>query len=263
MQLSEIDYPPRLQAERALNEWCILSGYRGSQAHGMYIPNSDPDSFDDIDIMAICVPTVEYYYGLKEYGSRGTKEIMDDPWDVVIYEYRKFIRLLSNANPNVLSMLWLKEYHRLTKAGQLLVDNRMMFSTQKAYKSFVGYAYSQLKKMTAFKFEGYMGEKRKSLVRKYGYDCKNASHCIRLLRMGIEFLQTGELTVERPDAEELLAIKHGSMSLTDVQDMAEGLFVDMKSYGGKCSLPTNPDMDAITQLAIKIAETHRGESCNA
>ena len=49
-----------------------------------------------------------------------------------------------------------------------------------------------------------MGEKRKAIVRKYQYDVKNAAHLIRLLRMGIEFLETGELRVFRAmDAEEL------------------------------------------------------------
>ena len=55
--------------------------------------------------------------------------------------------------------------------------------------------------------KGYMGEKRKRLVEKFGYDTKNASHLIRLLRMGMEFLVDGELHVEREDAKELLRIK--------------------------------------------------------
>lgn len=34
-------------SDPGLNEWCILLGYRGSVAHGMYVPNSDPNSIDD------------------------------------------------------------------------------------------------------------------------------------------------------------------------------------------------------------------------
>jgi len=56
---------------------------------------------------------------------------------------------------------------------------------------------------------GYMGKKRRELVRRVGYDAKNAAHLIRLLRMGIEFLTEGTLYVERPDAAELLDIKRG------------------------------------------------------
>jgi len=52
--------------------------------------------------------------------------------------------------------------------------------------------------------------KRRELVRRLGYDAKNAAHLIRLLRMGIEFLTEGTLHVERVDAPELLDIKHGA-----------------------------------------------------
>ena len=44
---------------------------------------------------------------------------------------------------------------------------------------------------------GYMGQKRRELVRRVGYDDKNAAHLIRLLRMGIEFLTEGTIYVER------------------------------------------------------------------
>jgi predicted nucleotidyltransferase len=204
---------------KGLSDWCILLGYRGSIAHGMYIPNSDPNSIDDKDLMAVCVPPIDHYLGLKQYGSRGTKEIKENEWDIVIYEATKMIRMLMNGNPNVLSMLWLEDKHYIkrTKAGQLLIDNRDLFVGKHVYKSFVGYASGQLKRMTHFSFEGYMGEKRKKLVDKYKFDVKNASHLIRILRMGIEFLIEGKLTVERFDSQQLLEIKRGEWSLEKVK----------------------------------------------
>ena len=39
----------------------------------MYEPPENPLSIDDKDTMAICVPSLAYYYGLSEYGSRGTR----------------------------------------------------------------------------------------------------------------------------------------------------------------------------------------------
>jgi len=73
-------------------------------------------------------------------------------------------------------------------------------------------------------YHGHMGEKRKKLVDKFGYDTKNAAHLIRLLRMGIEFLKDGELYVERFDAGELLSIKRGEWALEAVNKEAERLF---------------------------------------
>jgi predicted nucleotidyltransferase len=78
-------------------------------------------------------------------------------------------------------------------------------------------------------FSGYMGEKRKRLVAKYGYDCKNAAHLIRLMRMCIEFLETGQLNVYRTrDAEHIKSIKAGRFSLEEVKGEAMMLFEQAK-----------------------------------
>jgi hypothetical protein len=69
-----------LSLDAGLDSWCILHGYRGSIAHGMYEPPENPDSIDDKDTMAICVPPLTHYFGLKEYGSKGTREIKRNEW---------------------------------------------------------------------------------------------------------------------------------------------------------------------------------------
>jgi predicted nucleotidyltransferase len=90
----------------ALRDWSCLEVWRGSIAHGTYVPNDDPLSIDDKDLIGICIPPAEYYVGLRQFGSRGTEEIQSDPWDVVVYEHRKALRLLAKGNPNMLCMLW-------------------------------------------------------------------------------------------------------------------------------------------------------------
>jgi len=240
-----------------IGEWNIIHGYRGSIAHGIYIPNTDPFSIDDKDTMGICVPPKEYYIGLKEFGSRGTKEIKRNEWDIVIYEAKKAISLLSIGNPNILSLLWLspKYYINITPAGQLLIDNRDLFIGKHVYKSFTGYAYSQLHKMEHFVFEGYMGSKRKEIVTKLGYDCKNAAHLIRLLRMGIEFLNDGVLYVEREDAPQLLDIKRGKWTLDQVKAESDRLFKLADESYLRSNLPTNVNKDKINDLCVSIIET--------
>jgi predicted nucleotidyltransferase len=122
------------EEEPGLGSWAILHGYRGSVAHGMYEPPENPLSIDDKDTMAICVPPLDYYYGLSEYGSRGTREIKRGEWDVVIYEARKAVRMLAQGNPNILSLLWLPEnlYIARTPAGQHLIDHRGIFVAEAA-----------------------------------------------------------------------------------------------------------------------------------
>lgn len=240
----------------ALGEWCILMAYRGSIAHGMYMPSSEPGSVDDKDVMAVCVPPLDYYYGLKEFGSRGTMEIKRGEWDIVIYEVRKFVRLLAQGNPNVLMMLWLEPnmYLKETGAGRMLVDARQLFVGKHVYKAFTGYAYGQLHRMTHMACEGYMGEKRKRLVEKFGYDTKNAAHLIRLLRMGAEFLVEGNLEVLRHDAPQLLEIKRGEWSLERVKAEAEhGFRAAEQAYIGS-SLPANVDREKINKLCLEVVQ---------
>lgn len=245
-----------IRENKGLGEWNILHCYRGSIAHGMYIPNNDPLSIDDKDTLAICVPTKEYYLGLREFGSRGTQEIKRDEWDIVVYDSKKALAMLAQGNPNIISCLWVsgKNYLNLTDAGRLLIKNRNLFVGKHAYRSFVGYAAGQLHRMENYKFEGYMGEKRKQLVKQFGYDTKNAAHLIRLLRMCIEFLTDGELYVERMDASQLLDIKKGKWTLEQVKAESQRLFISAEEAYIHSTLPKDVDYDKINSLSVELVE---------
>lgn len=239
------------ETQELLPDQLILLGYRGSIAHGTYVPSTDPCGADDKDVLGVFVGPPEHYIG---FGRREHYERFKNEWDVVCYELRKFARLLLKSNPNVLSLLWLNEnrflyQHRL---GKRLRANRHLFVSKAAYHSFNGYAYGQFKRMTQFKFNGYMGEKRKALVQKFGYDCKNAAHLIRLLRMGIEFLVEGVLFVERKDAPQLVSIKKGEWTLEQVKKEAERLFVQAEEAYMRSTLPDKPDRDAAEKLVMDI-----------
>jgi predicted nucleotidyltransferase len=247
-----------LRENPGIGDWCVLHGWRGSIAHGMYVPSNDPDSIDDKDTMAVCVPPIDHYFGLKDFGSRGTQEIKRGEWDIVVYEIRKMIRLLAQGNPNVLSLLWLKPnlYLKRTETGEMLIENRDLFVGRHVYMPFIGYAKGQLHRMTHFPDvkQAYMGEKRARLVERHGYDTKNAAHLIRILRMGIEFLRDGELIVDRGgyDATELLEIKRGEWPIEKVTEEADRLFKRADDTYDRCSLPTKPDAERVNRLCVEV-----------
>jgi predicted nucleotidyltransferase len=231
----------------------IFLGYRGSIAHGMYVPNTDPNSIDDKDVMGVFVAPVSHYIGTKKV--KETREKWYKEWDCVYYEVIKFIKLLEKGNPNVLSLLWIDDKYIIHESPEweLFRENRDAFSSKNVYHSFVGYAHGQLHRMTHMSFDGYMGEKRKALVEKYGYDCKNAAHLCRLLKMGIEFLTEGILYVERKnDATQLLEIKRGEWSLEKVKDEADRLFDLCYEAYIHSSLPPKPDSEKINKMCIDI-----------
>jgi predicted nucleotidyltransferase len=235
----------------------ILVGYRGSIAHGMYLPNTDPNSVDDKDVLAVTVGPPDRYLGLNRF--EGVERQIGE-WDVVNYELLKFVRLLLKSNPNVLSLLWLAEQHYIYRSdsGRNLISYRDTFVSKHIYHSFTGYAHGQLRRMTHHEYLGYMGAKRKALVDKYGYDCKNAAHLIRLLRMGIEFLNEGNLHVLREDAPQLLEIKTGQWTLQQVKDEAQRLFRRAEDAYDRSTLPNAPDRDAANNLVWSILEDHLG-----
>jgi uncharacterized protein len=239
----------------------ILCGLRGSMAQNTYVPSTDPNSVDDIDLMGIYLAPKSYYIGLGK-GKRYRKAIerFINEWDVVSYELRKFVNLLLKSNPNVLSLLWIKSEDyidlgkdimpRLYKVfGEDLVSNRDLFSSKLAYRAFTGYAYGQMKRMEKKNKEGYMGAKREELVNRFGYDVKNASHLIRLLKMGIEFLDTGKLNVFRSvDAEELIDIKTGKWTLEDIKKYSKDLFEKAKTVYNSSPLPEEPDCKKVEEI---------------
>ena len=239
------------------NMWdnSIVLMYRGSLAHGTYIPDSNPGSIDDKDIFGIAMPPRDWFFGLRDFEQFERKE---QYWDVLIYDLRKCVRLLLKANPNVLNALFTSKDLLLKTSPQfeLLQENRHFFVSKAIYPSFCGYAYGQLKKMENMAYKGYMGEKRKGLVDKFGYDTKNAQHLIRLQRQGIEFLKTGELVVVRPDAEELKQIKLGQWSIEKVKEVAEIQFGLMEKAYKESSLPEHPDRKAADLLVQKIQEDY-------
>lgn len=228
--MSELNDPKEARETLAvLESYCILKGYRGSIAHNTY---DEKLGIDDKDIMGIIVPHEDVIFGIRnmETIERMWEEKLSQKrkiiWDVVYYTLPKYLRLILKQNPNVIMLLWLAEKHYLkrTKWGNLLIENRDELLSKQCYKSFSGYAYGQLHRMTHHAPTGRMGAKRKALVEKFGFDVKNASHLIRLLKMGLEVLTTGEMIVERPDNNMLLEIKRGEWGLQKVLDYSSKLF---------------------------------------
>ena len=304
--------------------------YRGSIAHGMFIPSDDPKSIDDIDLMGFVFGSKENYFGLSEWGSRGTKEIKEGCYDVVLYEIRKAVSLLLQGNPNIMSMLWVEAQHTLLRgpAAKALIGHRHLFHGKHVYNAFAGYAHQQMEKMETRKPEelreylavtaelkyrhkhpnkevgpdpipgnedrefirdlsgatgevrdvanwdtekllqrlrhfqrkgenlGYMGDKRKQLVLEHGFDCKNAAHLIRLLRMCVEFFKTGEMNVKRPDAAELLDIKRGKWKLEDIKALSVELFAAARAAKDASGMPGEPDRTGAERLLVDLISEH-------
>jgi hypothetical protein len=85
---------------------------------------------------------------------------------------------------------------------------------------------------------------RAELGRRFGYGTKHAMHLLRLLRMA-----TGEVRVRRPDAEELLAVRRGSLTFDSLLEQAESLGSRLKGRAEASPLP--PDRKAPATIAAR------------
>lgn len=93
---------------------------------------------------------------------------------------------------------------------------------------------------------------RAELERRHGYDTKHAMHLIRLMRMGLEILRTGNLVVRRPDADELNAIRDGALSFEELLGEAAELQRLMTAAAGKADLPADVDREEVDRLAFEL-----------
>lgn len=232
-----------------LRDHLAMACYVGSMSHNTH----NVTQIDDVDVMGMVVPPACHLIGLGNW-QHWVKQF--EELDVVLYSHRKLISLLLKGNPNVMGVLWLKRDHYLHRnwAFTLLEHHRDAFVSKQAHAAFVGYAKAQLDRMQRGAYKGYMGEKRKALVDRFGYDPKNAAHLIRLLRMGTEFLETGELQVWRThDADELRAIKRGEWSLERIQKEAEDGFERAREALERSHLPEQPDYARAETVLMEIS----------
>jgi predicted nucleotidyltransferase len=93
---------------------------------------------------------------------------------------------------------------------------------------------------------------RAELEQQHGYDTKHAMHLIRLMRMGLESLERGDLLIRRPDATELAAIREGAMTFDELLALAERLQHEMERAAATTNLPDDVDRNRVDELAFAL-----------
>lgn len=87
-----------------------------------------------------------------------------------------------------------------------------------------------------------------------GYDAKNMMHVIRLLQQAKELFNTGNLRINRPNREELLAIKGGDKSYEELLNYAEQLMKEIEISYSTSSLQEKPNDEKVKKILVKIRE---------
>jgi len=104
-------------------------------------------------------------------------------------------------------------------------------------------------------FETWLAERnpaRAALERQHGYDTKHAMHLVRLLRMGLEVLEIGELRVRRADAAELDAVRNGAFSYDDLTTLTNELTTRINAARAACRLPEDVPNEWVDELCRDV-----------
>lgn len=112
---------------------------RGSHAYGLATETSDIDTGGVFSMpLSILIGTRCDY----------VDQIQDEKSDNVYYELEKYIRLLGLSNPNMLESLFIPEHCIIYEhpAIKILKKHKDKFLTKQCFKSFFGYAVSQINK---------------------------------------------------------------------------------------------------------------------
>jgi predicted nucleotidyltransferase len=126
---------------------------------------------------------------------------------------------------------------------RLITKEREFFKAQQNYKSWL-------------RWKAERNPKRRELEVKSGYDTKHASHLVRLMRMGLEILETGKVVVKRPDREELLMIKNGGWTYEQVMEFAGDMQKKLDEAYKKTKLPKNVDFEKVNTLYHRIYQEY-------
>lgn len=149
--LKEKEYDFIRNQERLKNHIDFLC-FGGSISYGLNGPDSD------VDIRGICSPLKRDILGnryIPHPSDEANHDIyldgatfaqyIDSNTDTCIYNINKYIHLIEECNPNTIEMLGClpEHYAYVSDVGKLLIDNKNIFVSKRAYNTFAGYARQQ------------------------------------------------------------------------------------------------------------------------
>ena len=176
--------------------------------------------------------------------------------DIFIYSLPRYFHLLMQGNPNMIDSIYTPSNVVMysDRVGEMVRKNRYLFLSQKMWHTFKGMAYSHLNRITSRTREG----KRKDYVEKYRYDCKDASHVIRVMLEIEDFLFTGEADLTANGVAK--NVRNGEWSLEEVQNFFDVTLdkIHRRLDNGESILPEYPDKHAIKQLLVGCLEEKYG-----
>lgn len=208
----------------------------GSRLFGIDGPDSD------YDYIGATIEGEDYRLGLMGPFEQHTFE--GEGYEGTVYSLHKMVTMLMSGNPTILTTMFAEPIR--DDYGICTPQFREMAVSRKAGKAFMGYMTSQRLKMLGQK----TGTNRPALIGTYGFDTKFAGHMIRLGLQGVEFLETGKITLPMPEADSVREIREGHWMLDDIMSLASNIEGRLEHAYKTTSLPAEPDVTALSDWLV-------------
>jgi hypothetical protein len=134
--------------------------------------------------------------------------------------------------------------------GEELQKLAPAFASRHAGKRFLGYLEAQRQRLVGER--GQRDVNRVELVKQFGYDTKYAMHMLRLGHQGVEFLESGRLTLpmREPVRSHLMDVRQGRSNLAEVLAECTDLEVRIAALLETSPLPSEPDMQTVENFVM-------------
>lgn len=217
--------------------------------------------------MGVCVESRRYILGFGKFeqwvyrsaaereGHAGARSRAGD-LDLTVYSLRKWAHLALQGNPTVLLLLYLPDDALVvrTNAGEQLQRLAPAFVSSRAGKRFLGYLQAQKQRLIGER--GQRDINRTELIEQFGYDTKYAMHMLRLGHQGVEFLESGRLSLPMRDPvrSHLMDVRRGRCNLTDVLAECTQLETRLSALLDSSPLPLEPNVKIVEDFVMDTYE---------
>lgn len=233
----------------------VFDVLRGSQVYGTATPESDidmlrVDSEESLDEYA--------FRHLRGHGLPETTEGKGPLGDITCMDFMQFVRLSLDGNPNMVEVWFTPEehftcndiriVHTLHELAPQLLTKRLLYKI-------LGYARSQLELIQRHdRPTGRLGEARKAIVEKYGYDTKAAAHTYRLLSTGREIIRGTKPLLPLSPLRCQIYTAFRQAEFRDPVEVLNEYKTDLETLIESTDLPLTPEPDDFQEFIRMVVE---------
>lgn len=221
----------------------------------------------DLDINGVYIQPVEMVLGIPQphVDEEGVKHAFDPDvhvWssatdkrkntaedvDLNLYSLRKWSNMAASGNTTALEFLFVPNLStsKPNVWEKYIVPNKDAFLSSHAGFHFAEFSKAMMKRLKG-EGTGKHGQ-RTETISEFGYDTKAAMHMLRVLEEGRELMETGEITLPRPNADFLKRVRNGEFDLGEIEHMYDNRLAALHAARESSRLPAEVDRVRISSL---------------